>query len=168
MDGLVGGRSGPEKDASAEEARAESAARANPGEGTSAPGEHRVRPAVAAPLRELLAYVWPAVALGPIGDALTPLVTQLVELRRGSPPSPGFGSPPSTLPTSASTDTEPRPSPSAAPRTVSSDPAPFYAAHGGGMSFLATVAAILASLVGLVALARLTVGEDLFTTRWLH
>jgi hypothetical protein len=51
-----------------------------------------------------------------------------------------------------------------------SRPAPFsgFAPHGGGMSLLAAMIAVLAALIGVVALARLTVGEDLFSSRWLH
>jgi hypothetical protein len=38
----------------------------------------------------------------------------------------------------------------------------------GGMSLLVTILTVLAGLVGVVALARLTVGEDFFSLRWLR
>lgn len=152
----------------------ERAATSNPGTASSSPGTRSsgseanpIRAAVAAPLRELLAYVWPAIALGPFGDALvTQLVTQLLGLERESLP-PGYALGPSLSSATTPAGGDPRPSAPAA-QTGPSDAAPFYAAHGGGMSVLAIVVAILASLVGVVALARLTVGEDLFSTRWLH
>jgi hypothetical protein len=118
---------------------------------------------MAAPLRELLAHVWPAIALGPIGSAL---VAQLVGVERGFPPL-GYDLRPPSMPTTASSSGDPRPS-SPVAHTAPSNTAPFFSAHGGGMGLLATVVAILASLVGVVALARLTVGEDFFSTRWLH
>jgi hypothetical protein len=43
-----------------------------------------------------------------------------------------------------------------------------FTSNGDGMSLLVKMITVLAALVGVVALARLTVGEDFFSTRWLH
>ncbi|HEX5929524.1 MAG TPA: hypothetical protein VFY48_09030 [Solirubrobacterales bacterium] len=130
------------------------------------PGARSLRPAVRAPLRELLAHVWPAIALGPIGRTL---IAQLAGLDQGSPVSrAGAAASPFSISYSAragSPSSFPAPSaPDAAPPSGT----PFFSPHGGGMSLLVTLITVLASLVGLVALARLTVGEDFFSTRWLR
>jgi hypothetical protein len=136
-----------------------------PGLGTAGPAPGSIRPAMPAPRRELLAYVWPAIALGPVGDALMTRVAALAPallLRSLTAPaslSPsGAGAPASDGPGTAAPT-----APAASP-----DPSPFFTPHSGGMSFLVTVITILAALVGMVALARLTVGEDFFSRRWLR
>ncbi len=132
----------------------------------SDPRARSIRPAVAAPLRELLAYVWPAVALGPIGRALA---TRLVELERALSLQSAAARPP-VLPSSNGPvpSDVPRPSPTSTAQPADPDAAPLFSPHGGGMSLLVTLITVMASLVGLVALARLTVGEDFFSTRWLR
>lgn len=132
---------------------------------SSGPGARSVRPAVAAPLRELLAYVWPAIALGPVGSILLP---QLALLERRLPPA-GVGARALLPPLPGGGPAGPAPGPSV-PSAVAdpSDAAPFYASHEGGMSLLVAVITVLAALIGLVALARLAVGEDFFSMRWLR
>ncbi len=129
--------------------------------------EPSVRPGVAAPLRHLVAYVWPAIALGQGGEALMmqlarlegatllsmPGVARLLSLLTGNPAASGAPELPRR---------------SATPDASRSTPFGSLVSHGGGMSVLATMITVLAALVGVVALARLTVGEDLFSSRWLH
>lgn len=131
------------------------------------PGSRSVRPAVAAPLHVWLAHVWPAIALGPFGGPIGVVAaTRLLALEIGVP-LPGAaerdssltvaGDPPVGLPST--------PNPAGSSH---SNPAPFFSPQGGGMSLLAVLMTVLAALVGLVSLARLTVGEDLFSLRWLR
>jgi hypothetical protein len=126
--------------------------------------------AVGAPLRRLLAYVWPAIALGPLGEALViPLGLQLMSL--DSPTLDRLTSLArslSLLPETVGSSPNPNPAPQP-PRPDVSHPTPFsLPPASGGMTLLATLVTVLAALIGVVALARLTVGEDLFSTRWMH
>ena len=133
--------------------------------GRPEPTPGSVRAAMPAPLREWLAYLWPAIALGPLGKALAMEVAALAPTRLpGSPPTPldlfrardgaaALGSPEPAMP---------------AAQAARPNPDLFFLSHSGGMSFLVTVITVLAALVGLVALARLTVGEDFFSLRWLR
>jgi hypothetical protein len=130
--------------------------------GVGRPGS--IRAAMPAPLEEWLAHIWPAIALGPFGSALRTEVAALA-------PALLAGSLPGSVRLSSlgGAPTGPGPEPSApAARAAQPDPTPFFSPHGGGMNFLVAVITVLASLVGLVALARLTVGEDFFSLRWLR
>ena len=126
---------------------------------------------MAAPLSRWLAYVWPAIALGPVGEALTMTwALRLTRLERAFPlPASGIlGS--LSLPTGAAGPGDAsQPSP-ASRGAEASRPGPLdrLTPHGGGMSLLVTAITVLAALIGVVALARLAVGEDLFSSRWLH
>lgn len=118
-----------------------------------------------APPLELLAYLWPAIALGPFEGGMTIQAA-------GPEPSPLLRVLPvvamsALLPDRAPASAGPSRAAPDAPE-ASPDPGPFLSPHGEGMSFLVTVITVLAAIVGVVALARLTVGEDLFSTRWLH
>jgi hypothetical protein len=125
-----------------------------------------VRAAVPAPLREWLAYLWPAIALSPLGEALATQVAALAPTKLpGLPPTPLDLFRPAEG--AAAPGGGPEPAMPAA-QAARPDPDLFSLPHGGGMSFLVTVITVLASLVGLVALARLTVGEDFFSLRWLR
>jgi hypothetical protein len=125
-----------------------------------------IGPAVAAPLRRWLAYVWPAIALGPFGEVLA---TQFEQLRRAiSLPGDGLAQALSPLIGVAGASGS-SPSAMPAPRSSAPSSAPFGLLPGsGGMNLLVTVVTVLAALVGVVALARLMVGADLFSSRWLH
>lgn len=129
--------------------------------------ERSVGAAEAAPLPRWVAYVWPAISLGPAARALAVLLPDLVGA--SVPPMPD----PARLFTqvlgvaasgAGSALSEP------APTSHSSQPAPYsdLMPSGGGMSLLVTILTILAALIGVVALARLTVGEEFFSMRWLH
>jgi hypothetical protein len=52
----------------------------------------------------------------------------------------------------------------------SSRPEPYsaFTPNGGGMSLFVTILTVLAAMIGVVALARLTVGDEFFSMRWLH
>ncbi len=139
--------------------------------GTSRRDAPSVRRAVTAPLQRLLAYVWPAIALGPIREALAiPLARGLKSLEKAiSLPILGLDRSLALQPGNVESSGGPKPA-APSPKPSSSPPFPFNAVtpDGGGMSLLVTLVTALAVLVGVVALARLTVGEDLFSTRWLH
>jgi hypothetical protein len=124
---------------------------------------------VGAPLRRLLAYVWPAIALGPIGEALAmPLGLHLARLDNlASVPLAGLARSLSVSPEGIGSSAASKPAPSSPGPNVS-HPNPFPTPNGGGMNLFTTLVTVLAALIGVVALARLTVGEDLFSTRWLH
>lgn len=118
-----------------------------------------------------MAYVWPAVALGPAARALAILLPDLVGAsvpRMPRMPDParlftqvlGVAASSAGSASSGSAPTlhsSPRPAPS-------SDLVP----SSGGMSLFVTILTVLAALIGVVALARLTVGEEFFSMRWLH
>jgi outer membrane biosynthesis protein TonB len=154
--------------AGAGSARTNGAARPPGAPGHLAPS---IRRAVTAPLRRLAAYVWPAIALGPIGEAFAiPLTTRLERLERSvSLPMLGLAPPLSSLSGNVEVGSAPeRIAPAPGPSSSPPFPLNALAPDGGGMSLLVTMATALAVLIGVVALARLTVGEDLFSTRWLH
>ncbi len=136
------------------------------GGGRADGGESAIRPGVAVPRRHLVAYVWPAIALGQVGEAL---VMQLARLGGVTFPTPGMAPSLSLLTGNAAASGVPEPPRrSATPDASRPAPASPLAPHGGGMGLLAAMITVLAALVGVVALARLTVGEDLFSSRWLH
>lgn len=155
----------PQVDRTGSDLAPRSDARAGPGfaGGRPGPGARSLRPAVAAPLRELLAHVWPAIALGPIGGVLLGQAEALVPVLL--PDAPGLTR---SFQSSDAAGTPGGPSPMPAAQTARPDSDLFFLPHSGGMSFLAAVVMVLASLVGVVALARLTVGEDFFSLRWLR
>jgi len=169
-DALPGAAAGQGKEAAPpdpveDEARPSRRARAGAGAGSrgSVPGS--IRAAMPAPLEEWLAHLWPAVSLGPIGNALTTQAAAVLAPSlllaslavAGQPSLAPNSAPPGAGPTAARTA-----------QTASPDSHPFFSPNSGGMSFLVTVITVLAALCGLVALARLTVGEDFFSTRWLR
>jgi hypothetical protein len=133
----------------------------------SGPRARAVGAAEAAPLRRWLAYVWPAVALGPFARALVVLLPDLVGASMPPMPDPArlftqvLGVAASSGGSSLS---EPVPTPQSSRSAPHSDLLP----SSGGMSLLITILTILAALIGVVALARLTVGEEFFSMRWLH
>jgi hypothetical protein len=121
-------------------------------------------------VRRLLAYVWPAIALGPLGEALViPLGLQLMSLDspvldRLASLARSLSLLPETIGSGSNLIPAPQPT-----RPGVSHHTPFsLAPDSGGMTLLATLATVVAALIGVVALARLTVGEDLFSTRWMH
>jgi hypothetical protein len=135
---------------------------AGAGSGDSAPGS--IRAAMPAPLEEWLAHLWPAVALGPVGSALTAQAAELAPSLLLAGLS-AFVQP--SLPTNiAPTGGGPTATPTA--QIASPDSHSFFSPDSGGMSFIVTLITVLAALFGLVALARLTYGEDFFSTRWLR
>jgi len=127
-----------------------------------------------APLRRWVAFVWPAIALGPIERALAlPLVLPLA-LRPASwdeaisDAASRFAPVLSTLTGAVGSEAAERSVPAQKYRAPGSAPDGGLIGHGGGMSLLVLLITIVATLIGVVALARLTVGEDLFSRRWLH
>jgi hypothetical protein len=125
-----------------------------------------------APLRRWIAYVWPAIALGPVGEALAlPLSMQLASFKGAiSPLTSSLAVSVSVLTGGSAVSGAPErtaPAP-AGPKPSHSAPSGHLAPHEGGMSLFLTVMTVMATLIGVVALARLTVGEDLFSRRWLH
>lgn len=140
------------------------------GTATHERGAVSIRAAVAAPLRRWIAYVWPAIALGPAADALAmSLVPRLAGLE--SVATRSLAALAASLSLSEASGASGAPAESAqAPEPNPPRAAPFhdFTPQGGGMSLFVTMITVLAALIGVVALARLTVGEDLFSTRWLH
>lgn len=139
-------------------------------------GPPSVDSAAAAPLARWFAYVWPAIALGRIDPVAAILATwgsagrlpaltslSVSDVARLLPQLMGFteSSDASTLSDQPGTPSgSPAPSDSFAPPSVPPPPS-------GGMSLFLTIVTLLLALVGLVALARLTVGEEFFSfSRW--
>jgi hypothetical protein len=123
---------------------------------------------VAAPLRRWVIYVWPAIALGPVGEALAaPLAMPLESLAIVA--SRSMAGVAASLSLQAE-GTGASGAPAQAAKADASRPAPFssFTRHGIGMSLFLTMVTVLAALIGVVALARLIAGEDLFASRWLH
>jgi hypothetical protein len=117
-----------------------------------------------APAEEWLAHLSPAVALGPVGR-LTMRVARLASrllLGGRFAPSRALLSPHSAPASGGSGPAAP------SAQTAVSDSDPFFSPNSGGMSFLVGAITMLAALAGLVALARLLVGEDFFSLRWLR
>jgi hypothetical protein len=132
-----------------------------------------VSEAKAAPLRRLLAYVWPAVALSPAVEVLAILLPDArASQEEGNPFAvPGWVRPLSPVPLiGGSSGGDPALSARAVMSSGSAQPSPYNSPlpGDGGMSFLATIFTIVAALIGVVALARLTVGDEFFSMRWLH
>jgi hypothetical protein len=133
---------------------------AGPRAGTPGPTVGSIRAAMPAPLQEWLAYLWPAIALGPVGGALMAQAATLAPallpkevataVRSSRPADDRFGTGPPTA------------------QSASPGPASFLSPHRVGMSFLVAVITALMALVGVVAFARLAVGEDFFSLRWLR
>jgi hypothetical protein len=124
--------------------------------------------ALPAPLARLLAYVWPAVALGgATGNFLMPLLARLEEAL-GLPVSAGIPRLLSALAggIAGAAAVSGSPSQPAAERPESPAPhGPLLSLPEGGMSLLVTLLTGLLALVGAVALARLLYGDDLFYPR---
>lgn len=145
------------------------AAGVSPGAG-SKPGGHAgarkivggsIGPAETAPLRHWRAYVWPAIALR-IRDALTPLLVSLDRFAAAQLPGIFGSSSPSLAPGSAGNDL-----PSERSGLLGQNlRSPSVAALAEkGMSLLAVLLIGLLMALGLVALARLFIGEELFEAR---
>ncbi len=113
-----------------------------------------------------LAHVWPAVSLGPAARALAVLLPDLVGASAPPMPDPArlFTQVLGVAASGGSALSEPAPMPHSSRPDPYSDLMP----SSGGMSLFATVLTVLAALIGVVALARLTVGEEFFSMRWLH
>lgn len=147
----------------------------DPGQGPdSSRGRRSVVSVEAAPLPRWIAYVWPAIALGQTGDALAALLvrweaatslaasdaarlfSRLMGITRAFRlPASSDAFKPSEQPAT------PKGSLAAPPI----DPVP----AGAGMSLFLTMITLLMALLGLIALARLTVGEEFFSfLRWPH
>jgi hypothetical protein len=126
------------------------------------PDRHSIGPAEAAPLRRWRAYIWPAIALR-VRVALAPLLTPLDDFVDdvSAPDILGLFSPPAV---SDSVGIDLR---SGAPAQPSQDPRSSSAIHlpEEELGFLATLLIVLLGAVGLLALARLVVGEELFETQ---
>jgi hypothetical protein len=138
-------------------------ARSEPGGRARRTVGRSIDPAETAPLRRWRAYVWPAIALR-IGDALAPLLTRLDRLAAVRVPDVFGLLFPSAVPASAGNDL-----PSKRSGLLGQDlqSPPVASLTEKGMSLLAALLIGLLMAVGLVALARLAVGEELFETgRW--
>jgi hypothetical protein len=122
------------------------------------PDRNPIGPVETAPPRHWRAYVWPAIALR-VGNALAPLLTRLDGLV-GLRVREVFGLPaPSVVPGEAGDDLPSRRSGLLGQSLQS----PLQAAlPEEGMGLLAVLLIGLLVAVGLVALARLVVGEELF------
>ena len=111
-----------------------------------------------APLRHWRAYIWPAIALR-VGDALQPLLARLDRFAGVQVPDVlGLLTPP-VAPVSAGNDL-----PSKRSGLLGQDlqSPPKVALPEGGMGLFASLLIGLLMVVGLVALVRLVVGEELF------
>lgn len=134
------------------------------GGATSGTERRAIGPRVTAPVRELLAHVWPAVALAPLGRAL---IASLAVVASGPLPVGRVAAAAAPLSPSegawGAAASKPGPVQGGSP-----DPASFSSALRWRMGLLLTLITALAALVGVVAVARLAVGENLFSLRWLR
>jgi hypothetical protein len=115
-------------------------------------------------LRRWIAYVWPAVALGRIGGAILPLMASLERTfgRLGSDfqPLAALGG---AFAGAAATAIPGAPGPTTG-RSAQSDPGrSILPLSSGGMGLLTIMLIVLLSLVAAIALARLVVGEEVFS-----
>jgi hypothetical protein len=117
----------------------------------------------ASPLR-WRAYVWPAIALR-VEDAVMPLLTSLDGLVDVQAPDVlGLSFSPAAISSPVGVD---RPSGRAdAPNQDHQSSSPGFALSEEKLSLLATLLIGLLAVVGLVSLARLVVGEELFEPRY--
>jgi hypothetical protein len=122
------------------------------------PGPGSIGPAETAPLRHWRAYVWPAFALR-VGDALTPLLARLDGLVTGRAPDLFGLLAPSAIPGSAGDDLSSERS-GLLGQNLQSPPAATLSEERMGLLAILLIGLLMA--VGLVALARLVVGEELF------
>jgi len=120
-----------------------------------------IGPAETATLRRWRAYVWPAIALR-IGDALTPLLARLERFAAVQMPVVFSLSSPSAVLDSAGNDLPSKRS-GLLGQNLRSPSVAVLAKEG--MSLLAALLIGLLMALGLVALARLFVGEELFEAR---
>lgn len=125
------------------------------------PDRRSIGPAEAAPLPRWRAYVWPAVALR-VGDVLKPLLASIDGLAHVRVPDvPGLFSS-SALHGSVGVDR-----PGGRSGLLGQDrQSPGLALHEDGTGLVAGLLIGLLMAVGLVALARLVVGEELFEGRY--
>lgn len=128
---------------------------------TRRPDRRSIGPAEAAPLPRWRAYVWPAVALR-IGDALTPLLARLERFAAVQVPDVLGLLSPAAVPGFAGNDL---PSERSGLLGQNLRSPPVVALSNEGMSLLAALLIWLLMALGLVALARLVVGEELFEVR---
>lgn len=122
------------------------------------PGRGSVGPAETAPRRHWRAYVWPAIALR-VGDALTPLLARLDGLVTGRVPDLFGLLAPSAVPGSGADDLSSERS-GLLGQNLQSPPAAALSEERMGLLAVLLIGLLMA--VGLVALARLVVGEELF------
>jgi hypothetical protein len=126
--------------------------------------ESSIEPATVAPVRRLLAYVWPAVALD-FADVGLPLLVRLAA-SAGIPVAEAFGLLSGLLPGDVA-GAEASSGHQATPKE--SLPSPSEVLLGGGMGLLLILVTACLVVVGLLAGARLLVGEELFEPRrWRH
>jgi hypothetical protein len=128
--------------------------------GVTRPGRHSVGPAETAPRRHGRAYVWPAVALRVIGGVLTPLTRLGGSLDVHIPDVFGLPSSPADAAPAGAGTSSARPGP---PTQEVQSPSPSAGPLSeAGASLLVTLLIVLLMGVGLVSLARLWFGEELF------
>lgn len=125
------------------------------------PDKSSIGPAETAPLLRWRAYVWPAIALR-VGDALKPLLGPLDDLVRVHVPDVFelISSP------VAHGSVEVKPPAERSGLLGQDRQSPGLALPGDGMDLVAALLIGLLMAVGLVALARLVVGEELFESRY--
>jgi hypothetical protein len=120
-----------------------------------------------APLGRVLAYVWPAVALGRLGGAFSPLLSALErsvsQLASGFPLFSAAG-----VALAGAADAANAPGSPGDGSSLSSQGRggpPLDSLPSGGMGLRAVLLTVLIGLVGALAVARLLVGEELFSPR---
>jgi hypothetical protein len=124
-----------------------------------------------APLGRLLAYVWPAVALGRVAGAFLPLLSGLDgsigHLASGFPLFSVAGA---AIADVAGAATPGSPADGSGQSTQERAGPPLDSLSSGGMGLATLLVTGLLGLVGAVAVARLLVGEELFSPRrwWGH
>lgn len=128
--------------------------------------ESSIDPAAAAPLRRLLAYVWPAVALE-FSEVGMPLLARLA-VAAGIPVADALGLLSGLLPAVLGVEADSSPGNQATPREALLSP-PEVPVLGDGMGLLLSLVTAFLAAVSLLAMARLLVGEELFEPRrWRH
>lgn len=143
--------------------RAAASARSDVGADSNSPSGRSVESAEVAVPRRWFAHVWPAIALGRIGKGLATLMAgwEGATLLPVSDAARLFSRLTGIIEDSDAPPQSPATNGSPAPPPVASMPA------SGGMSLFLTMITSLLALIGLIALARLAVGEEFFSSlRW--